>query len=202
MRRSTATGPSCSTLLESRGAAYMLDVKLHDIPRTVHAAVRALVRPGVALLTVHALGGSDMLAAAVEAAAERAAELGIAMPKVLAITLLTSIGAGRPRRCWALPALRWRARDAARGVGARRTLRRRRLLGRQKLPKSRRSSAASSSRCVRAFARRKRARRPAARRHAARSACGRRRLHRRRPADRRGCRSGRGGARDSGGAAT
>ena len=55
----------------------MLDVKLHDIPRTVHAAVRALVRPGVALLTVHALGGAEMLAAAVEAADERAAELGI-----------------------------------------------------------------------------------------------------------------------------
>jgi orotidine-5'-phosphate decarboxylase len=86
-------GPELLALLESRGAAYMLDVKLHDIPRTVHAAVRALVRPGVALLTVHALGGAEMLAAATEAAAERAAELGIEPPGVLAITILTSIGA-------------------------------------------------------------------------------------------------------------
>jgi len=85
-------GPELLDLLESRDAAYMLDVKLHDIPRTVHAAVRALVRPGVALLTVHALGGTEMLAAATEAAAERAAELGIGVPKVLAITLLTSLG--------------------------------------------------------------------------------------------------------------
>ena len=48
-------------LLEGRNARYMLDLKLNDIPRTVHAAVRALVRPGVALLTVHALGGAEML---------------------------------------------------------------------------------------------------------------------------------------------
>ncbi len=86
-----AYGDALRTLLEARGAAYMLDVKLHDIPRTVKAAVRALVRPGVRLLTVHAIGGNAMLVAAVEAAAERAAELGIAPPEILAITLLTSI---------------------------------------------------------------------------------------------------------------
>jgi orotidine-5'-phosphate decarboxylase len=77
--------------LETSGRRYMLDVKLHDIPRTVHAAVRALVRPGVGLLTVHALGGAEMLAAAVEAADERAAELGCEPPGVLAVTILTSI---------------------------------------------------------------------------------------------------------------
>lgn len=79
--------------LEAHGAAYMLDLKLHDIPRTVHAAVRALTRPGVALLTVHAQGGSEMLELAVEAAGERAAELQIPAPRVLAVTLLTSIDA-------------------------------------------------------------------------------------------------------------
>jgi orotidine-5'-phosphate decarboxylase len=77
--------------LAAQGARYMLDVKLHDIPRTVHAAVHALVRPGVALLTVHALGGAEMLAAAVEAAEERAAELGVPAPGILAVTILTSI---------------------------------------------------------------------------------------------------------------
>jgi orotidine-5'-phosphate decarboxylase len=84
--------PELLALLETRDAAYMLDVKLHDIPRTVHAAVWALVRPGVELLTVHALGGAEMLEAAAEAAAERAAELGITVPKVFAITILTSHG--------------------------------------------------------------------------------------------------------------
>jgi orotidine-5'-phosphate decarboxylase len=79
--------------LEADGARIMLDVKLHDIPRTVHAGVRALVRPGVTLLTVHALGGAEALASAVEAADERAAELGIEPPGILAITILTSIAA-------------------------------------------------------------------------------------------------------------
>ena len=51
-------GPALIEVLEARNAAYMLDLKLHDIPRTVHAGVRALVRPGVELLTIHALGGA------------------------------------------------------------------------------------------------------------------------------------------------
>jgi len=84
-------GDAIRGVLEARGAQYMLDVKLHDIPRTVQAAVHALVRPGVRLLTVHALGGNAMLSAAVEAAAQRAAELSIAPPDILAITILTSI---------------------------------------------------------------------------------------------------------------
>jgi orotidine-5'-phosphate decarboxylase len=79
--------------LTRRAAGYALDLKLHDIPNTVHAAVRAVVRPGVRLLTVHALGGAAMLEAAVEAARERAAELSIPAPEVYAVTILTSIGA-------------------------------------------------------------------------------------------------------------
>ena len=85
------TGRELVAVLEAAGAAYMLDLKLHDIPRTVQAGVRALVRPGVRLLTVHALGGDAMLRAAVEAAHERAGELAIAPPEVVAITVLTSI---------------------------------------------------------------------------------------------------------------
>jgi orotidine-5'-phosphate decarboxylase len=83
-------GPALVALLEERNAAFMLDLKLHDIPRTVHAAVRAVTQRGVELLTVHALGGAEMMAAAVEAAEERAAELQIAAPGVLAVTILTS----------------------------------------------------------------------------------------------------------------
>jgi orotidine-5'-phosphate decarboxylase len=79
--------------LEARGLGYFVDAKLHDIPRTVAAGVKALVRPGVRILNVHALGGADMMNAAVEAAQERASELGIAPPAIYAVTLLTSIGA-------------------------------------------------------------------------------------------------------------
>jgi orotidine-5'-phosphate decarboxylase len=80
----------CAYLAE-RGASYCLDLKLHDIPRTVEAAVRALVRPGVALMTLHALGGAEMMASAVYAANERASELGIPLPQLLGVTILTSI---------------------------------------------------------------------------------------------------------------
>jgi orotidine-5'-phosphate decarboxylase len=78
--------------LASHEAGYALDLKLHDIPRTVEAAVRAVVRPGVRLMTVHALGGAAMLEAAVKSAEERAAELSIETPEIFAVTVLTSIG--------------------------------------------------------------------------------------------------------------
>jgi orotidine-5'-phosphate decarboxylase len=79
--------------LAKHEAGYALDLKLHDIPNTVHAAVRAVVRPGVRIMTVHALGGATMLERAVEAARERAAELAIPVPEIYAVTILTSIGA-------------------------------------------------------------------------------------------------------------
>jgi orotidine-5'-phosphate decarboxylase len=77
--------------LERRGLSYFLDLKLNDIPRTVAAAIRPLVRPGARIIDVHALGGSEMMQAAVEAAEARAAELGIDAPEVFAVTVLTSI---------------------------------------------------------------------------------------------------------------
>lgn len=79
--------------LQSRDVRYFVDAKLHDIPRTVGAAVRQLVRPGVHIINVHALGGNDMMRAAVEAAGDRAAELGMSTPHVFAVTILTSIAA-------------------------------------------------------------------------------------------------------------
>src|SRR5580704_19087099 len=56
---------------ESRDVRTFIDAKLHDIPRTVAAAVAHLVRPNVRLVNVHALGGLDMMRAAVDAAGER-----------------------------------------------------------------------------------------------------------------------------------
>ena len=86
-----AYGDAVRARLEALDANVFLDAKLHDIPRTVEAAVRALVRPGVRILTVHAIGGDAMLQAAVHAAGDRAAELGIAPPAIFAVTILTSI---------------------------------------------------------------------------------------------------------------
>lgn len=76
---------------EARDVRVFVDAKLHDIPRTVGAAITHLVRPNVTLINVHALGGLEMMRAAVEAAQERSAQLGVAPPHVLAVTLLTSI---------------------------------------------------------------------------------------------------------------
>jgi orotidine-5'-phosphate decarboxylase len=84
-------GEAIRAKLAALGADVFLDAKLHDIPRTVEAAVRALVRPGVRIITVHALGGNEMLQAAVAAAGERARELQIETPRIFAVTLLTSI---------------------------------------------------------------------------------------------------------------
>jgi orotidine-5'-phosphate decarboxylase len=76
---------------EARDVRMFVDAKLHDIPRTVGAAMAQLVRPNVHLVNVHAIGGLEMMRAAVEAAGERAAEVGVEPPGVLAVTLLTSI---------------------------------------------------------------------------------------------------------------
>ncbi|MEA2787555.1 MAG: orotidine-5-phosphate decarboxylase [Candidatus Eremiobacteraeota bacterium] len=84
-------GDTIREALAAHGADYALDLKLHDIPNTVEAAIHAVVKPGVRLLTVHALGGAPMLDAAVLAAGERAAELRIPVPEIFAVTILTSI---------------------------------------------------------------------------------------------------------------
>jgi orotidine-5'-phosphate decarboxylase len=76
---------------EARDLRTFVDAKLHDIPRTVAAAMAQLVRPNVHIVNVHALGGLDMMRAAVDAANERAGELGVEPPHVFAVTLLTSI---------------------------------------------------------------------------------------------------------------
>lgn len=83
----TAAGPAAVEMIRRRGAGVFLDLKYHDIPATVAGAVREAARLGVALLSVHASGGSAMLRAAVEAAAAA----GAGRPRLLAVTVLTSL---------------------------------------------------------------------------------------------------------------
>jgi orotidine-5'-phosphate decarboxylase len=79
----TAAGPAFIRELAARGEKVFLDLKYHDIPNTVAAAVSAASRLGVSLLTVHALGGQTMMEAAVGA-------LPALGERLLAVTILTS----------------------------------------------------------------------------------------------------------------
>ncbi|MGH7321807.1 MAG: orotidine-5'-phosphate decarboxylase, partial [Candidatus Rokuibacteriota bacterium] len=84
----TAAGPAAVELVRGRGRHVFLDLKYHDIPATVSGAVREAARLGVSLLTVHASGGGEML----RAAAATAAEVSRGRPRILAVTVLTSLG--------------------------------------------------------------------------------------------------------------
>lgn len=79
----TAAGPRVVEALRERGKDVFLDLKLHDIPRTVAGATTRAGELGASLLTVHAMGGPAMLVAAAEAAPPGLAVLGV--------TVLTSL---------------------------------------------------------------------------------------------------------------
>ena len=83
-----ACGPDGIRTIVETGLPVFADVKLHDIPNTVAGAVRALAPLQPALLNVHASGGTAMMQAAAQAAAEFTPR-----PKVLGVTVLTSLGA-------------------------------------------------------------------------------------------------------------
>ncbi|HVY16902.1 MAG TPA: orotidine-5'-phosphate decarboxylase [Rhodopila sp.] len=68
------------------GVPIFLDLKLHDIPNTVAGAVRSILPLQPAMLTVHASGGPDMVAAAKDAASRVPNP-----PLILAVTVLTSL---------------------------------------------------------------------------------------------------------------
>jgi orotidine-5'-phosphate decarboxylase len=88
MQLFVAAGPEAVDRVR-RYAPVFLDLKLHDIPNTVGRAARGAAGLGVSMLTVHALGGPDMVRAAVEGAAEGAD--GADPPLILAVTVLSSL---------------------------------------------------------------------------------------------------------------
>jgi len=80
------------------GAGVFLDLKLHDIPNTVDAAVRSLVGLAPAMVDLHASGGLAMMRAAGEAAREEACRLGATPPRLVAVTVLTALDEAAFRR--------------------------------------------------------------------------------------------------------
>jgi orotidine-5'-phosphate decarboxylase len=81
-----AAGNTIVQTLVRHGYLVFLDLKLHDIPNTVAGAVRTVSQSGASLLTIHASGGPAMIEAAANAASALQAP-----PKLLAVTVLTSI---------------------------------------------------------------------------------------------------------------
>lgn len=83
----TACGPDFLKQIQDRGFEVFLDLKFHDIPNTVAKAVNVAGNMGVWMLNVHASGGQAMM----EAAREALLEFGSQRPKLIAVTLLTSL---------------------------------------------------------------------------------------------------------------
>jgi len=87
----TAFGPELVVEVADLGARIFLDLKLHDIPNTVRRAAANCAATGAAMFNVHAAGGRAMLEAAREGATEGSTAQA---PKVLAVTVLTSLDQG------------------------------------------------------------------------------------------------------------
>jgi orotidine-5'-phosphate decarboxylase len=86
----SAAGPEAITTLVDLGVDVFCDLKLHDIPNTVHRAARVVGALGARYLTLHTAGGVPMVRAGVEGFREGAAGAEGAEPTALGVTVLTS----------------------------------------------------------------------------------------------------------------
>ncbi len=87
----TAEGPDMVRQLSDMGADIFLDLKLHDIPATVAGAVRVACGLGVKMMTIHTLGGREMMRAAAAEAGTESERLGMPRPLLVGVTVLTSL---------------------------------------------------------------------------------------------------------------
>lgn len=86
-----AYGTDFVKMLKARGYKVFLDLKFHDIPHQVRGAARSAAESGADMITMHTDGGVPMMVAALEGAAEGAANIGSDVPVTLGITVLTSM---------------------------------------------------------------------------------------------------------------
>lgn len=87
----TSCGPGIVEDVKRKGCGVFLDLKFHDIPNTVAKSAIAAARLGVSILNIHALGGQEMMKRAAKGVREEAKKLKIDKPKVIAVTILTSM---------------------------------------------------------------------------------------------------------------
>jgi orotidine-5'-phosphate decarboxylase len=77
--------------MKAQDVPTFFDCKFLDIPNTVARASESLVEHELAMFNVHAIGGATMLKTTVEATKKAAAAKGVEPPKILAVTVLTSV---------------------------------------------------------------------------------------------------------------
>ena len=86
-----SVGAPVVTWLREQGKDVFLDLKLHDIPNTAAGGICSLMRLGATMLNVHASGGYTMMKTAADRMHAEADKMGIKCPKLIAVTVLTSI---------------------------------------------------------------------------------------------------------------
>lgn len=86
-----AAGATGVAQMAELGLPFFLDLKFHDIPNTVAGALRAIAPLRPFMTNIHAGGGRAMMLAARDATLESAAKLGATPPKLIAVTVLTSL---------------------------------------------------------------------------------------------------------------
>jgi orotidine-5'-phosphate decarboxylase len=77
--------------VRATGVGFFLDLKLHDIPNTAAGGIRAVAELAPTFITIHASGGREMMKAVVAEAGAQAAKLNLPRPKLLGVTVLTSL---------------------------------------------------------------------------------------------------------------
>lgn len=87
----SACGPKIVERIRETGCDVFLDLKFHDIPNTVAKAAAAITALEPFMINVHALGGYDMMKRAQEAVTNEAERCDVLKPKILAVTILTSL---------------------------------------------------------------------------------------------------------------
>lgn len=87
----TSAGPRIIEDIHAMGKKIFLDLKFYDIPTTVAKSALAVARHGVFMFNVHAMGGFEMMKRAAQALGEFSLKENVDRPKLIGVTILTSI---------------------------------------------------------------------------------------------------------------
>lgn len=94
----SSCGPEIVADIRKRGCEVFLDLKFHDIPNTVGKSAAAVTGLGAFMFNIHSLGGFEMMQRAARDTHHKAETLKISKPKILAVTVLTSMDSDALKR--------------------------------------------------------------------------------------------------------